>query len=83
MGIRESGSTIIIIMLINLTIKISSGSNIILLNDSSNDDNDVLQRMDGGDWECESQLGSGGFGIVHVWRNKRFVWRNKSSCLEK
>ena len=29
------------------------------------------QSMDG-DWECESQLGSGGFGIVHVWRNKRF-----------
>ena len=22
-------------------------------------------------WECLSQLGSGGFGIVHVWRNVR------------
>ena len=21
------------------------------------------------DWECLSQLGSGGFGIVHVWRS--------------
>ena len=23
------------------------------------------------DWECLSQLGSGGFGIVHVWRSVR------------
>ena len=22
------------------------------------------------DWECVSQLGSGGFGIVHVWRHR-------------
>merc|ERR1711892_1196201 len=23
------------------------------------------------DWVCEAQLGSGGFGIVHVWRNMK------------
>ena len=22
------------------------------------------------EWECVSQLGSGGFGIVHVWRHR-------------
>ena len=45
--------------------------------DNHNND-DSLQRMEG-DWECESQLGSGGFGIVHVWRNRRWPSSSLSS----
>ena len=35
------------------------------------EEEDGRGRWRGGDeWECESQLGSGGFGIVHVWRHR-------------
>ena len=29
----------------------------------------MTEEGEDADWECLSQLGSGGFGIVHVWRS--------------
>ena len=41
----------------------------------------ALPMMAGPDteWECVTQLGSGGFGIVHVWRHRdsRQCWALK------
>ena len=30
----------------------------------------MMAGPDHDQWECVSQLGSGGFGIVHVWRHR-------------